>query len=93
MIDQTMPPQLCLKCGYFLDGWSNAGGPAHRPKPGDEALCVNCGAVAFFDAHLKLREPSQHEMGDPRLQYLLKIGKRSASMARGVDLREKKGSA
>lgn len=49
-----MPPQLCPRCGYFLDAATHAEGRDRRPKPGDLTMCLECQAPLQFSDELNL---------------------------------------
>jgi hypothetical protein len=50
----SMPPSMCLKCGYFIDRASAITGKKGRPVEGDYTVCLNCGALHRFDPKLNL---------------------------------------
>jgi hypothetical protein len=60
----TEPPidLTCLYCGRKNEVSTSTGNDA-TPNDGDLSMCIECGAITFFDFTTgKLREPSQAEM-------------------------------
>lgn len=63
-----MPAQMCIECGYAMDAATPFPDNARSmPKPGDVALCLNCGKLMLFDEHMRHREPTPHEWADPQM--------------------------
>jgi hypothetical protein len=77
------PPNLCRNCGKLIDSASPSA-PAdrrRRARPGDIALCLDCGHVHIFADDLTLREPTGDELveiaGNPdMLRAQAMIGRR-----------------
>jgi hypothetical protein len=55
----------CLACGYKHDAATEI---IHdhgvKPRAGDISVCLNCGALAIFNADLTLRLPTTEEKAD-----------------------------
>lgn len=58
--DYLIKKNVCLVCGYDLDGASQINGN-NKPKPGDVSICIGCANIAMFDDDLKLRQPNLNE--------------------------------
>jgi hypothetical protein len=70
----------CLHCGKPNDA-STSTGQGELPGDGDISLCIDCGAIAFFDFQAgNLRAPNEVEMvallKDPNVQRALLALKR-----------------
>ncbi len=55
-----LAPDRCPACGLAIDAASNTWNN-RKPKPGDATMCIQCGAWAIFDPHMKLRPPTLAE--------------------------------
>lgn len=55
MISHNMRASECPCCGYFLDAATPADNDNnHRPTPGDVSVCIDCGAMLYFNTELQL---------------------------------------
>lgn len=65
MTDHT-PVTLCWHCDRPLDAATSIDdkGQEQHPSPGAVSLCLYCGAVAFFEADLRLRAPTEEELNE-----------------------------
>lgn len=55
-----VPLTNCRICGSPNDRAASIAGIA-KPRAGDLAICINCGAVAVYDTDLTLRAPTDSE--------------------------------
>jgi hypothetical protein len=87
------PSNLCPHCGYLIDSATAASGPAVAPRPGDLAICLNCGEGNMYADDLRLRPMRDDERAslEPEHQRLLVFAKQHCMRARGNDRTRKHG--
>jgi hypothetical protein len=70
MRDHHIPESNCLNCGKRLNGaGATADEDIRPPRPGDIAVCFDCGHLQIFGENLAFRELTSDEVievaGDP----------------------------
>ena len=85
-----IPTQMCIECGYVMDAATHSLRSKVAPKPGDLALCLNCGHAMIFDDNMRHREITPEEWGviatDSRLVAVLARARTHSAFANGRDL-------
>lgn len=88
-IEERMPGNKCPHCGRSATGGTSAAigkAPPTKPKPGDFALCLYCGALNRYGEDLALRPTVEAErqelMRDPRLREILPVMEKLAAKYR-----------
>lgn len=84
-----IPRQACSECGYVMDAATHTLRSKSAPKPGDLALCFNCGHAMIFDDNMRHREITPEEWGeiatDSRLVAILARARTRSARAMGMD--------
>jgi hypothetical protein len=60
-ITASIEPNLCLNCNKELDSVTGIDN-TELPKEGSITICLDCGHIMAFDAHIKFRELTDEEM-------------------------------
>ncbi len=64
-----LPADDCPSCGERC-AVASTGMTDHRPEPGDFSICINCQGLHVFDCNIRLRHPTEAEIGKLPLVFL-----------------------
>ena len=60
-----VPESRCLNCGHLMNTVAtDRAGVEAKPEPGDNAVCLKCGAVMKLDENLRVRGMTDAEMDE-----------------------------
>lgn len=54
----------CTKCGWRINAAGDPADTRAKPKPGDLGVCLECGHVMIYTRGGRLRDLTEHELGE-----------------------------